>query len=349
MKKLVLLSVSVISIALSVSCEKSELKNELKNEFVENSNVLESVCVNDAGMLEFRDFDEFDKFLDVVITLSYDEYSSWERAKGFYSYRTRIEEVSEILDCIENEYKDDEDLLVSNIMDCVKNNSDVLKCIDLENGESSIEFVMPSTIYVSIMNKDGYYAIGDSIYRVGTDKIYSVHKRDIGILNVENLEMLEGLDNVSLMQYIQTIKTEKTRQICLKDDSYYISGENSDHDRAVTINLYLSIAGNSGNYRVYGHLYVYGQKYVAGRWWAYKTLLSCRNVSCKAVCGPYHYEASYTFPNQTDVNDRKIEDEVQIYSSSTYPEFFFRKAYGEATSRGIGDYWVVLDCTYNGY
>lgn len=338
MRKFVFLGVIAIAAVLFASCEKEDLRN-LNDERL---GVLESLSVNDEGMLAFKNAEEFGKALDEIEAMSDEEYASWEKAKGFYSYKSRKEDVLNKFDCIENANIDDENMFAANIHDFVKNNSDVLRFVQMENGDLSIDFVVPNTILTSIMNKDGYYAIGDSIYRVGPDKIYSVHKHDIETLKVENVKMLDDLNNVQNIDYIHGVKTSRVAV------SYQISGFNNtseyDSDRAVTIKVYVSIAGNNGNWRLYGNVYVYGQKKFSGLWIGYKTPLSYRNVRGSAICNST--QRNFVFPNKIDIDKRHIEDEILIYSSSTLPTYWCNMAKGETTSRGIGNKWAILDVLY---
>lgn len=335
MRKFVFWGVIAIAAVLFASCEKEDLRN-LNDERL---GVLESLSVNDEGMLAFKNAEEFGKALDEIEAMSDDEYASWEKAKGFYSYKSRKEDVLNKIDCIENANIDDENMFAANIHDFVKNNSDVLRFVQMENGDLSIDFVVPNTILTSIMNKDGYYAIGDSIYRVGPDKIYSVHKHDIEILKVENVKMLDDLNNVQNIDYIHGVKTSRVAV------GYETSGFNNnnqfDSDRSVTIRVYVSIAGISGDYRLYGNVYVYGMKKFSGYWISYKTPLSYRNVRGTAICNSTSRD--FNFTDKIDIDKKHIEDEKQIYSSSTLPVYFCKTAKGETTSRGIGNKWAILN------
>lgn len=155
MKTKVCFFIEVIAAFFLLSCGDNELletKNLRSSESITKS-VLESKCnanyfVNDEGALVFATLDDYGFLIDSISKLTDNEFANWENQIGFESYRT----------------------FTGNLIDNV-DNLETLQSLHPKYFEKNEKYdvVLPkiqSQVYRSIVNKDGFFYIGDTKNKV---------------------------------------------------------------------------------------------------------------------------------------------------------------------------------------
>lgn len=322
---------------LNSGCEKETLTQKQANDVSINS-----LTVNENGIIEFKNSSELHEIMNQVISMTEDELDSWEKTIGFYSYRSMMKGVVDDFEYMEKENVNDEENFRATILEYVKSNSDILKYSILDNGEESIDFIMPYTPYLSIINEKGVYIVGDIIYLVGPERIYYTHKNNANKL----INKTTNLNDVESFQYIGN----QTRTACGTSlNAFYDNGTGCNSGRRVILHQNTYISGSDNDYIVYIGVNALAKKRVACVWFDYKT-----DISIRYIRGDVYYK------NTNGIVTHKVHNggtmcitlqNVSVFGLSTpldncsnSMQPYFQSCHSEAGTTGTNNGWAVIDC-----
>ena len=360
MKKITLTLSIIVFLGLISGCEKQneqitentppepELSPEdLNNLTVDDMPGLEVV----NGLLKFDNAIDYEKTLSITSKMTEEELDKWESSLGFTSTRSMVNKAYNELDLCETEGQ------MNSILD--KYN----KYIRLTGSgeELSIEPVIFDEAYASISNADGIYLTGHKINKItqsyniiaDTDK-YDILK-EISNNNIENY--LQDND-LKIHEYIYSLQVESDPG--LKSTAANYSSLQStatknksgcSNDRRVSIKLYITRSYSifTNKYTLKAKMKVWGQRKRLCAWIAYTTYLEYYNVFMEIH---YKWSSYHSIEKFRGISGGSISGygEAKNYTgswiidkkSTKQTDYYFTKASGSASSRGVGDRWAVI-------
>ncbi|HYW07099.1 MAG TPA: hypothetical protein VE913_09095 [Longimicrobium sp.] len=129
-----------------------------------------------------------------------------------------------------------------------------------------------SDAFLSTLNSRGEVQIGESVYKVTRDNVYSVSPADVAILN-EKVPTLsspaptDGDDRIKIYQVETTLPREFGEQAAVADRAVAVDGPQFHHIPGVSGNCYVT----AGDYRMHGksyrtNLFFYAEAGVTTEW-----------------------------------------------------------------------------------
>lgn len=329
MKKMFFYSI-LCSLVVLFSCD-SELDSI---DQLEVSNVTDSYGLSPKfvvkGVLHFDTVEELESSLNILSDLTSEERRSLEEKYNFRSYLSEVENANELLAKVKTEQE------LQSVLNRYKN------IIELKDGE--VTEVIPSSIYHFICNAEGYYSTGEFINKVDHEKnsFYELADFKKG-QDSKSLEpvYVKRFDKYSKSSALPTELEERMtvdkRRLVLKASSKFIIFYNG-YDRYVNRVTITAL----------------GYKKTWFGWYRYNTQLEMRDISYIVNSYEPGTNQPMTFlinrPDKSTSSDSKYLDDSKdigsgIQSSSSPLETIvpgFIKLNVKATSRGIGNRWVVL-------
>lgn len=343
--------VVIMAMFMTVACEKEESVDNLTVETTSNI-VLSDLKVNEDGIIAFNDTKEFGSIMRIISTTDEESLDAWENSIGFYSYRSRMDDIVSDLTCFDSESTTESDLF-----EFANNNNDVLKYVETKEGDNSIDFAVTKTLYSSIANDKGCYIIGDSIYKVSEEIIFSTSLENKAILT--ELELTKSTELLTNSQVNQThyldksISNQNKYGSCSTSSTYktayvtYDDGCFSGRRVIVNMSTYLVVNGSSND--VYVNFNLFGKRKLSCVWIDYAT-----DLTYKYVYGWVYYKdmswntqeiyfsiSSWGF----DGNDESSISTNKLVKSGVWSYApTFKNCRGEGASRGTNGNYAVIYC-----
>jgi len=248
MKSKILISALLITaIAIFTSCEKEDANSDESQ-----------TCSN---MLYFDSEEELVAEMNCVSKMTLDEKVQWEKSKGFNSIEIAAEKLYKSI-------KPDDFKTKEEVVSFVKKNSDYLQLVEDENGEFELETCLDGNILKYFANSDGFFQVGDSIYKVYNEGTIATSSNNFE--DLKNYNFSEALQN-SQFRCIsnRTHSSEKSSTVgCLLDDPIR---EDSGNER---IKLYFYPSNLHTGYFIM-NISINSYKRVLGIWWNVDRTLTC--------------------------------------------------------------------------
>lgn len=210
------LIVCVCGITL-ISCE-----NNIQESLSPNADKVTAQVTVNNGILNCKDFNEFQKLKNQLSELSDDEYESWLKQTGFNSMES---EYRAVLNELENAKSYEEYLTILN------NNRDIVKIKD----NTICPVILDPTTRKAI-SRDGYISYENTIIKFDSLYVYKLGKTE----KVKGRETIENLVVESKYQWIMSVFPP------LPDDERWCLGhneatvKNKDGDRKAELKLYIT-------------------------------------------------------------------------------------------------------------
>ena len=331
MKIVRLLFLFVMSMVFFACEEKVQITSE-------SNNALKiSGSDNFKGILKLESRNELDDFLSQFNSL---KFLDWEKQKGYQSLKSYIDNLYLEIDSISDE---------ASLLNFVDKNSEYLG-IKEEHGNKYIISVFGNTPYSHLANKDGFYIIGDCIYKVLKEYIIISNISNYNLLKNIKDNDIAGLDNKDIS--VHKYRDPGKKSITIGNMTAYYDPSGCNMDRCIVTNM----GSETTIYRdIYGLIYyktgVYldietWRKSILCYWYQYATIISYQNTSC-------HYNlygdigslslADYTSQSQEngysdwwEIHDWGMSGDLGLYANFTQMHF-------ETTHQGMNSIWCVFD------
>ena len=328
-----------------ISCEK-ETEPVTKNPDVQ----LSTLKVNN-GILEFNSADEYFKSEAQILNLPENELDKWEKQIGFESMRSVINNAYDELDLVELE----EDFY--NVMDKYR---DVLTIQD-----SVVRPIVEDIFLQSITSREGLYSSVSHFNKVLPDGVVSINKQhDIKVLkSVTNLN--DANSNHELIVYKPDYEASRLKSTGCGASSIEASATKNASKckdrRRVFVSMVTAKRKYSYSNGEYAERYSVWVQVTAERmlgvvclWKRYDTFLEFKNVNYK-IRAPYYFP-DFQWMTYTDATNwwgrsdgdaytlTRIKNTGDLIYNVTLPTPTFISVHAEASSRGVGDLWAVVDC-----
>ncbi|WP_224998050.1 hypothetical protein [Cesiribacter sp. SM1] len=311
------------------------------------------------NVLKFYSEQEFKNSPDRIAKMTDEELDDWEKNHAFISFRSILKQANLEWDSLSTE--DERNSFLMKYQDVVT----------IEDG--NLKPKISIRLYQSIVNREGLYETYGHLNKVMGDFIVSVKKEDYGKLN--KIRFIDDNNKENLPQGVQVIKyigidpdsevNTRSNTLCSTNiqAEYFYNQSNCRDDRKVIISAKSYVLLNTIS------TYPYKQgaqprveikvwpEIRSGTWcnWSkYLNPLKYKNVAftVMALSDPNSVNPTLITRNipdyaPTDEREHLIWDQAmgatvpRERNISAYP---FTSFHGEATSRGVGDNWAVLDC-----
>jgi len=291
MKKIIILS---FLYALTISCEKEQSDSYVKST-IESK---ELSVIN--GYLVFSNNESFLKTTDYIANLSDNEREKWESEIGFKSQR-RI--VSNIItqECVKDSINVSKSMYSSDLkLDAKELHSEaywtalkdgVIRVIDEGTEDEYWDFSLFNRGFIDFVNKDGLFAIGDTLYQV-TDKLLKAMKP----ANVHKPDLLMAATSADEKNNIYILHQEsnfKATSPGLIESNWVSSGGGKMGEKRIRIGIYLAVRSYiiSSGYDFYHDVYVQCQE--RNFWHTWKYQFTDINVNGSWLVSVFYYPQRY--------------------------------------------------------
>jgi len=251
MKRYLPIAVLCLIIMAFISCEKEENNDSSITEIIN----IAGVHV-EKNMLVFDDSSSYDSLVSILACYSDAERKQWEDELSFKSQRDIILEIisaenefDSINYCI---YKDatgvDLDSLSEQHSELYNSylNKGIIKVVDEGTDNEYWDIALVNKAYMDIVNEEGMYAIGSTIYQV-TDKYLKTYKE----ANFNNLDILKN-----------AIETDIYNEIVVTNESCSYKSTSSSYPNGKGPGLKESEWITSGKKRIKLGIYLEGKAFV---------------------------------------------------------------------------------------
>ncbi len=302
-----------------------------------------------ASTLKFDDTDHIFKYFNS--TVNEQDFTSnrtiLHNESEFKSFKEVYHTALEELEAIETLEQHDAFL---------KRYSDVLKVID-----STYVPKIASPLYQAICNRDGIYESEGYVHKIIDSEYMIITKSE----NIDALQKIHSTNNINpkgfrVVPYNATgIQNKQNRQTAscgsIVEKNYFNNNKKCKDDRKVYVKGLTDFIVSGNNFTPRAFAVAYGTKRNSFcNWKEYKTALATRNCSftVTATLNGTDYNYSKSFYDQSTTSDSyKILLYNALLTSSPIPwqegetlSIEFTKINLEATSRGVGNNWVKLNC-----
>ena len=320
------------------SCEKKgviENNEELQAEKLTIADMPEIEVKN--GMLSFDSKEDFFKTISIIPNMTDEELDAWENKLGFISVRKKQNEFYQKLESYNTETVTEDD-----IQNLVNEYSDYFEIVQDENGEDEVSYIIDNPIYASIANSSLMYQTSDTVNKVLKNRILMTN-----ISHISDLNKPKNNKNISEFTYTNTYNKSSSQE---KNADYIRNESGCNRDRKVKIKMKTYMyAYNPGYGGVYQYVWdvsvlVRGyRRYGCGAWINYKDPLDYKNVH-GVIYVEYDTE-SFSIPAKS-LYGRKLYGHKSFTRNSGQGYYGFKKAHGEASSRGVGNNWAIINYGY---
>lgn len=326
-----------IIIFVSTSCEKDN-----------SSASIPEVYSIEKTILTFKNDLELHQTMDEINKMTNEEFNSWEAKKKFVSLRSKLDDV----------YKQINDEGLNNADAFYKiieaNNKWVELVID-EYGETCLYPKMQDKEYSSVLNTDGVCIVGENALKIMGDYKVTVPKESINeLIRSTSLEEIRLNKKWEIYRYKYPISSLKSTNEYELRASYTSNPKGCNNDRRVFIQMVLihDDYGAKNAISLRTRLTSERKQAIVCVWTHYWTSMEAKNVSCSAKCWSGQKEQYYSgsiapFSMSSNGDDWSTQSTQELFRFddnslvNSTPEFI--TAHGEATSRGVGDNWAILN------
>lgn len=255
-------------------------------------------------------------------------------------YRAAVEEISEA------ESDEQYNQLLSEY-------SDILSIID-----STYTPKITNHFYQTICNRDGIYESDGYAHKVIDSDLMIITKvENVNELKEIHLESSLASKSFSVVSYTGNedgVSKGKQKRNCgdYLEKEYFSNKRKCKKDRTINVSIQgVRIYSSPYYYLPYISFKVWGEKRTwRCNWKSYRTILDTRNCSFEGLYTKNGITSnhSFTFPNVVSENSygknllsNPLGSTMLFFENS---DFQFTKVNLEATSRGVGDNWVILNC-----
>jgi len=343
MKSKIYLTAILSLIILLTSCEKDKIVTTITQPKLATEYSVED------GILHFSSDSAFIKTIDKLSKMQDDEFDAWEASIGFKSLRTELDLVYDEMD----ECKDS--LSFEKILE---RNNDILHTV-----EDAIVPKIESTTYANFLTREGMYYIETTLYKVQEGKIAISIDGDINGIN-KALDSGSTSNNILLLDYYQTAKKEgeiTTKSIDKSEQTRYEDEITHDKRRCklqiIAVYTYSLFNNYTSDLTLihterYVDVVVRNYKKSWGKYRSYNTLCEMRNISFRLEDGQNGYLASLESSGEVKTlsktfnfsfSNQYVYDPYAADVFNALDGIEFDNVYGQATNRGVGARWVVVN------
>ncbi len=300
------------------------------------------------GMLSFENKEQFFKTINILSKASYKEIQNWESAIGFESLYTIQQDALSELDSNSTE---------ANLQIWLKKHRNLFKKMMNKDKEEEIVPINDSYVYALICNRNNIYKIESNIYYISKNKVTIIPASNIKSENLQEISRNKKNYISFDIENNKSVKYDKpTRHIAIaiRDE------RGCRNDRKVKIEntlVYYYIYNNGVfYYNITVNTEVKGYTKLSCIWRSYNTTLQYRNVKGEVYYNnansykSFYIGARISYSNTRSLTGSSLIKSGTTTSSSTLVNMlsnvYFKKDYGEATSRGVGNLWAVIKYNY---
>ncbi len=328
------------------SCEKHEVKMGSTSEQAEPITDIQQKLPDvtaENGILKFNSPEVFFDAVEILNNADENSFTAWEQKNGFLSIRTQQNIALDELDAITSE---------AELNDWLEKYSNLFKKIINDDGEEEIVPIIDDIFYSSICNANQVYAVENSYYLIKNNSLFLIE--DLSDASLSYKELSEKYESFKLEKE-NLSKDAPTQHIAtaIRDE------RGCRNDRKVKIKNYLQklLYFNDGIYYYRINVVTETRGYTREgtcAWRPYKTTLNYREVKGK-VNYNQNSQKNFYIPDKTRHYVRYISGSYTITNGSTtsrnvakrmLSNVYFRKDYGEASSRGVDDLWAIIKYHY---
>lgn len=238
----------------------------------------------------------------------------------------------------------------------LRNYSDILTLTD-----STYVPKITNPFYQAICNRDGIYESEGYAHKI-IDSNYMVISESENIRALQNVNSISGLDSEIFRVATYngaTTEVEQGRVMANCGSSiykdYFKNDDGCRKDRRVYVSGSVDFLISGYNYTPTLFAQAYGEKRNwLCNWKNYETSLATRDCSVKvtATLNGQNYSTSLSFPDEETTSDSydiilhqgALTANPIYWQGGAVPTIEFTRINLEATSRGVGDNWVELNC-----
>jgi hypothetical protein len=209
----------------------------------------------------------------LLIDLTSDDFKAWEKKIGFLSYRSYSNFILNELSEVEQE---------DQIFEILSKYPDDIYLGQSKDGDNSVEWKIPTTIYTYFANSERLYIIGDSIYKVFNDCVVHTSIRSKKELQKLEEKCIAGTNFVTF-RYRNNFKNSGCGTNEVIHDTVYNPTGCSD-DRRVTFTIETAyVETGPFSFKVTATSDIRGNRKFSCIWVGYKTILNYRNIDCTVL------------------------------------------------------------------
>lgn len=312
MKKLMFMAVIAMVLTVFNACQKDELKT-LPDEGISKTSKPDVYLEN--GYLAFKNMNAVDSVINVLGKMSRQEKDSWEQKIGLKSARSEFEK---LFDEYEKLATKEEFLKFKDKY------AERLKFNELDETDCSIDYPYSCTFFSSIMNNEGIFKVGLSLFKYTKENQIIVLDGDIKKL--QNLSAYSGDKNIIINTNLKSTQSESDTML---DEfaNYNPFGSPSrwwtSGDRRLLNELrwlkYMYVLTSSGSFSTVRYGFVFylrqeSQKHTWLGWNTFWTTYQFKNVQCKGGSLP---TGIISYPNGGESEEVKPQCIWNIYRDET--------------------------------
>lgn len=301
------------------------------------------------GYLVFENNESFFKTTDFIANLSDNEREKWESEIGFKSQRRIISNII-AQECVIDSINEiiyangsdamlaDEELHSDEYWTALNNG--VIRVFDEGTEDEYWDFSVFNRGFIDFINKDGLFAIGDTLYHVTDKSLKAMKPADLN--KPELLLSATSADEKNNIFILHQETNLKAASPGLIESSWVNSGGGKKGEKRIKIGIYLAVkyyvssGQGSGSYDFFHEVYVQCQERNWLRQWKYQFT----NINVNGSWGvsvfyiPQLYENSWSWNGSASYLKASINP--QTGSSASYQSYFHvnpndaNMAYGEA-------------------
>ena len=265
------------------SCEKKELITENNNEAELNSSVMHSPEIIN-GILHFQDNEEFNLFMTAASEMTFEEKENYETKINFLSQQRIFEQIiaAELkLDEPYNNLTEEEISKIkvmpprhSNIYYSYLNSGVIEECYKGTDDEY-YELSIFNPVLASVVNKDGIYSVGDTIFQITEDSEKMMTNGDFSKTKLlKETNVTNEAENITVFTFNNVEKTSYYNPT----EVWKSSGGGKKGEKRIGLKIYFQSLrvyynpnGGDHKYRTYHNVFVKCQERNWLRKWKYKT------------------------------------------------------------------------------
>lgn len=344
-KSLIISTLFLVVIAFTTlvfnSCEKNETVLP-KDNAISNT----EIQLKD-GALSFSSVNAFFETTGKLGAMTEKERNDWEKSLGFTSMRAELNSIFNAITETEDE---------SVINDIVSLNSDIVK---IQNEE--IIPIIESQAYAAISNRSGIFFVEGVIHKVDGGRIASSEDGDVAsVTNALTGSLKSSQTGVRVVDFIGSSSTLKSGGCGTEMTAYTQTSDRKCDFKMKTYKYYCTGCCGNYYYQVKSESTITNyKKNWLGKWKTYNTACEMKNrgytISVPIVTGFngtssvfYYSNVTHTFSHDYSSYDcatmtrwSYVGDQVQNSNINT-PSF--SRVKGQASNRGVGDKWAVINC-----
>lgn len=325
------------------SCEKetNNIKEQVKNDG--------SLTIKN-GAIYFKNYNEYHKTIVDISKMTNQELINWESNLGFLSFRQEYSELEEWLDEANTE---------SDFQSIVDENLDI---VDV-GMDYSINPIIKGKVYQTICNRQGFFYVDCDVHKITDKKAYITNINETDLLLSSNIEDSKKLKSWS---YYYDNDLKNGYDYSQSESSTVTSGKRRVKVTARIHKHYVGYQHHRDYYNLSFVIKVEGEKKVWKWWKDYKTTYDIRNATCvvahnyakivcpngfcKNICEKQFVGVINPISFQSTYDQKYIEYWEYMGQTADWAdgdpecyEPYYTAIHVEASSRGVGDKWAIID------